>query len=63
MPGSTICRGAVVRRTIVAENATIGAGAIVGEETGDIAVIGSNISLPAGVSVTAGQQVDETVTF
>ena len=63
MPGSTIRRGAVVRRTIVAENATIGAGAIVGEETGNIAVIGSNISLPAGVSVSAGQQVDETVTF
>ncbi len=63
MPGSTIRRGAVVRRTIVAENAVIGAGAIVGEETGNIAVIGNGITLPAGVSVSAGQQVDETVTF
>ena len=63
MPGSTIRRGAVVRRSIVAENATVGPGAIVGEETGNIAVIGPGITLPAGVSVTAGQQVDETVTF
>ncbi len=63
MPGSIIHRGAVVRRTIVAENAVIGAGAIVGEETGNIAVIGHGITLPAGVSVSAGQQVDETVTF
>ena len=63
MPGSIIKRGSVVRRTIVAENATVGAGAIVGEEKGNIAVIGQNITLPAGVTVTAGQQVDETVTF
>ena len=63
MPGSIIKRGSVVRRTIVAENATVGAGAIVGEEKGNIAVIGQNIALPAGVTVTAGQQVDETVTF
>lgn len=63
MPGSTIHRGAVVRRTIVAENAEIGPGAVVGEETGNIAVIGPGIQLPAGVSVKAGQQVDETVTF
>ena len=63
MPGSIIRRGAVVRRSIVAENATVCAGAIVGEEKGDIAVIGQNITLPAGVTVPAGQQVDETVTF
>ena len=63
MPGSIIHRGAVVRRTIVSENAAIGAGAIVGEETGNIAVIGHDVSLPAGVTVSAGQQVDETTTF
>ena len=63
MPGSVIKRGAVVRRAIVAENAVVGAGAIIGEEKGNIAVIGQNITLPAGVTVTAGQQVDETVTF
>lgn len=63
MPGSVIRRGAVVCRSIVAENAVVGPGAIVGEEKGDIAVIGQNISLPAGVNVPAGQQVDESVTF
>lgn len=63
MPGSTVKRGAIVRRAIVAENAVVGAGAIIGEKEGKIAVIGQNITLPAGVTVTAGQQVDETVTF
>lgn len=63
MPGSIIRRGAVVCRSIVAENAVIGAGAIVGEEEGNIAVVGQGISLPAGVSVSAGQQVDETTVF
>ena len=63
MPGATIRRGAVVRRSIVAENAVIGAGAIVGEETGNIAVVGHVVEIPAGVKVTAGQQVDETTTF
>ena len=56
-------RGAVVRRAIVAENAVIGAGSLVGEETGNIAVVGPNVTLPAGVSVTAGVQVDEATTF
>ncbi len=63
MPGSKIKRGAIVRRSIVAENATVGAGAIVGEETGNIAVIGQGVTLPAGVSIPAGEQVDETYTF
>ncbi|MBQ9307117.1 MAG: glucose-1-phosphate adenylyltransferase [Clostridia bacterium] len=63
MPGAVIKRGAIVRRAIVAENAVIGAGSIVGEETGNIAVVGHGVELPAGVSVTAGQQVDATTTF
>ena len=63
MPGSIIRRGAVVQRTIVAENAEVGPGAIVGEETGNIAVIGTGISLPAGVHIPAGQQVDEEYIF
>ena len=63
MPGSVIRRGAIVRRTIVAENAVIGAGAIVGEETGNIAVVGHYVSLPAGVSVAAGVQVDQETEF
>ena len=63
MPGSIIKRGAVVRRAIVAENAVVGPGAFVGEESGNIAVIGTGITLPAGVSIHAGEQVDETYTF
>ena len=63
MPGAVIHRGAVVRRAIVAEGAVIGAGCFVGEEEGNIAVVGQNMILPAGVSVAAGQQVDETTTF
>ncbi len=63
MPGATIKRGAVVRRAIVAENAVIGAGAVVGEETGDIAVVGYNTTVPAGASVAAGVQVDETTVY
>ena len=63
MPGAVIKRGAVVRRCIIAENAVVGAGALVGEETGDIAVVGNGIQLPAGVTVAAGVQVDENTTF
>ena len=63
MPGSIIRRGAVVQRTIVAENAVVGPGAFVGEETGNIAVIGTGMTLPAGVHIPAGQQVDEEYAF
>ena len=63
MPGSIIKRGAVVQRAIVAENAVVGPGAFVGEETGNIAVIGTGITLPAGVHIPAGQQVDEEYVF
>ena len=63
MPGTVIKRGAVVQRTIVAEEAVVGAGAIVGEETGNIAVIGHSVTVPAGVKVKAGEQVDQNYTF
>ena len=63
MPGSIIKRGAIVRRSIVAENATVGAGSIIGEDSGNIAVIGQGVVLPAGVSVPSGTQVDEFYSF
>ena len=63
MPGSIIKRGAIVRRSIVAENATVGAGSIIGEDSGNIAVIGQGVVLPAGVSVPSGTQVDESYSF
>ena len=58
MPGAVIERGAVVRRAIVAENAHICAGAVVGEETGLIAVVGPKAVIASGESVAAGVQVD-----
>jgi len=63
MPGSIIRRGAVVRRSILAENAVISAGAVVGEDEGNIAVVGHGVTVPAGASVSAGEQVDESYTF
>ena len=36
--------------------AVIGAGATVGEETGNIAVVGQQVNLPAGSAVKAGEQ-------
>ena len=51
-------RGAVVRRAIVAENAHICAGAVVGEETGKIAVVGPKACIGPGEKVAAGVQVD-----
>ncbi|MEA4929575.1 MAG: glucose-1-phosphate adenylyltransferase [Candidatus Limiplasma sp.] len=59
MPGAVVERGAQVHRAIVAEGAVIGAGAHVGEETGNIAVVGQNVKLPAGAEVKAGEQRGE----
>lgn len=58
MPGAVIERGAQVKRAIVAEGAVIGAGAMVGEDTGNIAVVGEKVVLPAGAVVMAGEQRD-----
>ena len=58
MPNTRICSGAVVRRAIVAENTVISAGCTVGEENGDIALVGSNTVLPEGYKVAPGAQVD-----
>ena len=63
MPGAVIRRGAVVHRAIVAENAVVGAGAFVGEDEGNIAVVGHAITIPAGAKVAAGVQVDEETEF
>lgn len=59
MPGVSIGRGARIERAIIAQGAKIGAGAHVGAKDGEIAVIGQDIVLPAGVTVPAGEMVDE----
>jgi len=56
MPGAVIERGASVHRAIIAEGAVIGASSQVGEATGNIAVVGQNVTLPAGSVVKAGEQ-------
>jgi len=63
MPGSVIKRGAVVQRAIVAMNGVVGPGAFVGEETGNIAVVGPGMTVPAGKHIPAGDQVDEAYEF
>ena len=56
MPNAVIGRGAQVCRAIIAEGAVVGAGSQVGEATGNIAVVGQSVSLPAGARVAAGEQ-------
>ena len=63
MPGTVVKRGAVVRRAILAEDSEVGAGAFVGEETGNIAVVGHGVKVPAGAKVDAGVQVGDDYTF
>ena len=58
MPGTRIESGAVIRRSIVSGNCSIGADCQVGEEEGDIALIGQDTVLPDGFVVKAGEQID-----
>ena len=59
MPGAVIRKGAIVRRAIVAENAVVEPGAMVGEKEGSIAVVGQNVTVPAGDNVPAGSQREQ----
>ena len=56
MPFARIKKNAVVCRSIVAESAVIGENARVGEDTGKIAVVGTNIQLAEGAVLLAGEQ-------
>ena len=58
MPGAHVMAGAVVRRAIVGENAEINVGCVIGEESGKIAVVGSNVRLPDNFVVKAGEMAD-----
>ena len=61
MPNTKIEAGAVVRRCIIAENCVIQKDCVVGEEEGDIALIGQDTVLPQGYKVLAGEQIDTSV--
>ena len=57
-----ICKGAVVRYSILDANVTVGAGANVGEsrKTAEgIAVLGADVSVPAGAKIEAGAMISE----
>ena len=58
LPGAVIKSGALVQRAIVAENAVVEGGAVVGEPEGNIAVVGQNVTVPAGEKVPAGAQLE-----
>ncbi len=58
MPGAVIHSGAVVRRAIVAENAVVQGGSIIGDEEGNIAVVGPGAVVPEGKKVSAGEQFE-----
>ena len=61
MPNTKIESGAVVRRAIIAEKCVIQKDCVVGEEVGDIALIGQDTVLPQGYVVKAGEQIDNSV--
>lgn len=61
MPNTHIEAGAVIRRAIVSENCTLQKDCAVGEEQGDIALIGQDTVLPKGYIVHAGEQIDNSV--
>ena len=58
MPGTRIESGAVVRRCMIAEDCSIGADCVIGEENGDIALVGQGTVLPDGFVVKPGEQID-----
>ncbi|MEG0767146.1 MAG: glucose-1-phosphate adenylyltransferase, partial [Clostridia bacterium] len=58
MPRAVIERGAVIERAIIAEGAIIAPGCQIGGTTGDIAVVGQGVHLPAGMHVLPGEQID-----
>ncbi len=57
MPGSVIQKGAVVRRSIIGENCLIGQNCVIGDGgDSEIALVGSDTSMPAGFIVKPGEQ-------
>ncbi len=61
MPNTVINSGAKVLRAIVGEKTVVGGNCTVGAEGGAIAVVGDNVSMPEGMRVLPGEQMDETL--
>ena len=53
MRGAIIDEGAVVKRAVIAENAHVGAGAVIGEDDGDLCVLGSGSWIAPEAKVAA----------
>lgn len=59
MPRVTVGRGAQITRAIIAEDAVIEAGCVVGGEEGGIAVVGQGVRVAAGTTVSPGEQYEQ----
>ncbi len=62
MRGAIIDEGAVVKRAVIAENAHVGAGAVIGEDDGDLCVLGSGSWIAPEAKVAAGESVEPDAT-
>jgi len=60
LPGAVVRAGATVRRAILDDRVEVCAGAAVGEDGGEIALVGLRASVPAGERVAAGGRFPET---
>ena len=58
MAGATIGAGAVVERAVIAEGVCVGEGAHIGEPDAELAVLGPNCKISAGMSVAPGQSIE-----
>ena len=56
MPQATVCRGAKVTRSIIAEGAVIGPDCVIGGAEGGIAVVGQGVRVEVGTVVLPGEQ-------
>lgn len=61
MPWVQVGRGVQVTRAIIAENAVLEAGCVIGGSEGGIAVVGQGVRLPAGTVVQPGEQYEDKV--
>jgi glucose-1-phosphate adenylyltransferase len=59
LPGAVVRSGATVVRAVLDDAVEIGTDAVVGEDGGEIALVGLRASVPAGASVAAGARVPE----
>ena len=62
MRGARIADGAVVKRAVIAENVQVGAEAVIGEDDGELCVLGPDAWIAPGATVGAGESVEPAAT-